>query len=229
MDKINTAATVLIVPGLRDFVAEHWQTHLQARLCKVRSVPPLQHDKLSHAHRVAAIQAEIEQIEGPIVIVAHSAGVLMTMHWAAKYQDQYLDPVQQLDQKQHLDLVQQSDKKQWIQAALLVAPPNLDQAWPDNYPTPESMRLKGWDHFLDLQLAFPSVVIASRNDPLASFSSVERMAQGWGSALLDLGDVGHLNPAAGYGYWPLAEQLVQQLDQHSAIDPSQFNAESTVV
>lgn len=218
MDKINTTATVLIVPELRDHVAEHWQTHLHARLGRVRSVPPLQANQLSHAHRVAAIQAEIERIAGPIVIVAHSAGVLMTMHWAAKYQQIYLN-------KKH----QQDQQKQWVQAALLVAPPNLDQAWPDNYPTPESMRLKGWDHFQDLQLAFPSVVVASRNDPLASFSSVERMAQGWGSTLLDLGDVGHLNPAAGYGHWPLAEQLVQQLDQHSAIDPSQFSAESTVV
>ena len=43
--------TVLMVPGLRDHVAEHWQTLLQAELQAqgrdVRCVPPLEHDKLS--------------------------------------------------------------------------------------------------------------------------------------------------------------------------------------
>jgi predicted alpha/beta hydrolase family esterase len=36
--------------------------------------------------------------------------------------------------------------------------------------------------------------------------------------LLDLGEVGHLNPAAGYGYWPLAEELVQDLIENSMVD-----------
>ena len=55
MEKIFTQATVLIIPGLRDHVAEHWQTLLEARLEKVRSVPPLQIDKLNCAKRVEAI------------------------------------------------------------------------------------------------------------------------------------------------------------------------------
>ena len=36
MEKLQTTATVLIVPGLRDHVAEHWQTLLAGRLAKVR-------------------------------------------------------------------------------------------------------------------------------------------------------------------------------------------------
>ncbi|WP_309675022.1 alpha/beta hydrolase, partial [Pseudomonas sp.] len=40
-----------------------------------------------------------------------------------------------------------------------------------------------------------------------------RMAEGWGSELLNLGDVGHLNPAAGYGRWPHAEALILELDR----------------
>ena len=77
-----TAATVLIVPGLRDHVAEHWQTLLAARLPKAVSVPPLTTDKLSLKARVAAISAAANSIEGPVVICAHSAGVVMTAHWA---------------------------------------------------------------------------------------------------------------------------------------------------
>ena len=75
MDKLQTAATVLIVPGLREHVAEHWQTVLEARLCKGRSVPPLETDKLDCAKRVEAIQHALEQIDGPVILVAHSAGV----------------------------------------------------------------------------------------------------------------------------------------------------------
>jgi predicted alpha/beta hydrolase family esterase len=37
------------------------------------------------------------------------------------------------------------------------------------------------------------------------------MAADWGSRLIDLGDVGHLNPAAGYGEWPQAESMINAL------------------
>ena len=59
MEKLQTTATVLIVPGLRDHVDEHWQTLLAGRLAKVRSVPPLQVDGLSCTARVEAILAHL--------------------------------------------------------------------------------------------------------------------------------------------------------------------------
>jgi predicted alpha/beta hydrolase family esterase len=60
-------------------------------------------------------------------------------------------------------------------------------------------------------LPFPSIVGGSRNDPLARFERVAEMAAAWGSRLVDLGEVGHLNPAAGYGQWPRAEALIREL------------------
>lgn len=187
MEKILTKATVLIIPGLRDHVAEHWQTHLESCLVRVATVPPLQADKLNCMKRVAAIQAQLTQIEGPVILVAHSAGVLMTVHWAAQYQHT-------------------------IKAALLVTPPDLNGSWPDNYPTTEALSQQGWTPLPMEALPFPSIVAASRNDPLASYPAVAEMAQNWGSQLIDLGAVGHLNPAAGFGPWPQALQLIQQLD-----------------
>ena len=50
-----SAATVVLVPGLRGHVEDHWQTHLERKLSSVRkvvSVPPLETDKLSCAARV---------------------------------------------------------------------------------------------------------------------------------------------------------------------------------
>ncbi|EJM86528.1 MULTISPECIES: RBBP9/YdeN family alpha/beta hydrolase [Pseudomonas] len=188
MDKLQTAATVLIVPGLREHVAEHWQTLLEARLSKVRSVPPQETDKLDCNKRVQAIQHALEQIDGPVILVAHSAGVLMVAHWAAQY-------------------------RRPIKGALLAAPPDLDAPWPSGYPSPETLRSQGWDPLPKGPLPFRSLVAASTNDHLASLEAVTHLAEGWGSELLNLGDVGHLNPAAGYGHWPQAEALILELDR----------------
>ena len=79
-----TAPTVLIVPGLRDAVASHWQTLLAARLPRVRAVPPMGRDDLDCAARVEAIEREAQAVEGPLVIVAHSGGVVMLAHWAQR-------------------------------------------------------------------------------------------------------------------------------------------------
>jgi uncharacterized protein len=62
--------TVLIVPGLRDLVALHWQTlpeaHLGAALRPVAVVPPLGRDDLDCDTKVAAIERAAQAIDGPI-------------------------------------------------------------------------------------------------------------------------------------------------------------------
>jgi len=40
---------------------------------------------------------------------------------------------------------------------------------------------------------------------------VAELAAAWGSKLVDLGGVGHLNPAAGYGCWTRAEEFIEEL------------------
>ena len=57
----------------------------------------------------------------------------------------------------------------------------------------------------------PSIVAASTNDPLASYERTAQYAKDWGSELVDIGAVGHLNPASGFGEWPLAEELIRRL------------------
>jgi predicted alpha/beta hydrolase family esterase len=75
-------ATVLIVPGLRDHVPEHWQTLLASRLPRVRGVTPIGRDKLDRLARVEAIEEAAASIDGAIIIVAHSGGVIAVTHWA---------------------------------------------------------------------------------------------------------------------------------------------------
>ncbi|KAA0016519.1 RBBP9/YdeN family alpha/beta hydrolase [Antrihabitans cavernicola] len=182
----DSKVTVVIVPGLRDHVADHWQTHLADQLEHTVTVPPLEHDKLSRAARVAALDEVVNSIDGPIVLVAHSAGVITTVHWA-----------------------QQSTRP--IVGALLATPADLEQPLPHGYPTADQLDDAGWTPIPRRRLPFPSIVAASSNDPLGSSRRIAGMAEAWGSRLVSLGPVGHLNPAAGYGRWPQAKDLVQDL------------------
>lgn len=180
------APTVLIVPGLRDHVAAHWQTKLAARLNRVRSVAPMGRDDLDCARRVAAVDQAAAAIDGPIIAVAHSGGVITLAHWA---------------QATHRSL----------RGALLATPSDFETEMPDGYPTMEQLRQGGWLPVPRGPLPFPSIVAASRNDPLGRFERIAALAQGWGSRLTDLGAVGHLNPASGFGEWPAAEGFIDEL------------------
>ncbi len=184
-------ATILIVPGLRDHVEDHWQTHLERKLSSVRkvvSVPPLETDKLSCAARVSAVRQAIEAIEGPIMVVAHSAGVIMMVHWAQKHTRK-------------------------LEGVLLAAPPDFKSPLPAGYPTLDVLQANGWLPVPRRPLPFRSIVAASTNDPLGTLDRVTRMAKDWGSELVDVGAVGHINPASGFGEWPLAERFIQALER----------------
>ncbi|AQH04902.1 alpha/beta hydrolase (plasmid) [Burkholderia sp. KK1] len=173
------ASTILMVPGLRDHVEDHWQTHFANAHANVRTVPPLQRDKFDCGARVAALDAALAHIDGPVVLVAHSAGVMITVHWALRA----------------------LPARRKIEGALLVTPPDFDAPLPEGYPTPDELRLHGWLPTPRERLPFPCVVAASRNDPLARFERVAGMAQDWGARLVDLGCAGHMNPASGFGEW----------------------------
>jgi predicted alpha/beta hydrolase family esterase len=181
-----TEPTILIVPGLRDHVPAHWQTLLAAQLDRVRTVEPMGRTDLDCRTKVEAIEREAQAIDGPVIIVAHSGGAVMVAHWAAQ-------------------------TRRPILGALLATPPDFEQPMPEGYPTIEEMRAGGWFPVPRAPLPFPSIVTASRNDPLGRFERVAELAACWGSKLVDLGEVGHLNPASGYGEWPEAEVFIREL------------------
>jgi predicted alpha/beta hydrolase family esterase len=181
--------TFLFVPGLRDHVADHWQSILERKLPKASAVPRMERDaqgKLSCAAWVDALDRSLEEIDGPVVLVAHSAGVIITVHWAQCH-------------------------RRAINGALLAAPPDFESPLPEGYPTMEVLQQNGWTPVPRDPLPFPSIVAASTNDPLGRFDRVAALASAWGGRLIDVGAVGHLNPASGFGEWPLAEALLREL------------------
>jgi len=86
-------------------------------------------------------------------------------------------------------------------AALLVAVP--DPAGPD---FPEVAASFG--PVPRVPLAFPSRIVASRNDPYGTFAFAERCAAAWGSALTDVGAAGHINADSALGDWPEGQRLL---------------------
>jgi len=189
------APTILVVPGLRDHVAQHWQTLLAARLQNerrpVRSVTPMGRDDLSCTARVEAIEREAQAIAGPVVIVAHSGGCISVAHWARR-------------------------TRRAVRAALLATPPDFETPMPAGYPSLEALDDAGWLPVPRERLPFRSIVATSRNDPLASFDRALALAAAWGSECVDLGAVGHLNPASGHGEWPGVDALLELLAQPAA-------------
>jgi len=178
--------TVVIVPGLRDHVEQHWQTLLARRLPNAVSVPPMGREDLDCGKRVEQLERIVQAIEGPIVLVAHSGGCLTVAHWSRRTTRE-------------------------VQGALLATPPDFERPMPEGYPRMEALRQAGWFPVPRGKLPFRSLVLASRNDPLGQPERVAELARHWGAALFDLGEVGHLNPASGYGEWPAADEWISWL------------------
>ena len=182
-----TAATVVLVPGLRGSVEDHWQTRLAATLPDARMVPPLGRNEPSLVARTALLDRIVEDVDGPVILVAHSAGVLATVHWAATYPGTA------------------------VVGALLATPPALAAELPPEYPSIDRLRAHGWLPIPRSLLPFPSIVAGSADDPLGNPVRVRSLAASWGSRWHDLGAVGHLNPVSGFGEWPEAVELIGRL------------------
>lgn len=178
--------TVLFVPGLRDHVSEHWQTIMAAELPGSRTVAPLERDKLSREARVEALDRAIVDIDGPVVLAAHSAGCLMVAHWAETH-----------------------DRP--IAGALLATPADVETPLPEGYPSLDALGENGWLPTPRKPLPFRTVVAASTNDPLSSLDRTVTLATEWKSKIVLVGDVGHLNPAAGFGSWAQGKVLLNAL------------------
>ncbi len=83
-----------------------------------------------------------------------------------------------------------------VAGAFLVAPPDVEN------PTIRPRHLLTFGPASREPLPFPSMTLASRNDPFCDFDKAQAMAAGWGSAFIDAGHSGHLNHESGHGPWP---------------------------
>jgi predicted alpha/beta hydrolase family esterase len=91
-----------------------------------------------------------------------------------------------------------------IRAALLAAVP--DPAGPGFPAEAIGFAPLPLQHF-----SFPSIVVASTDDPYGSPAHAQACAAAWGSRLVNIGAAGHINASSGLGQWPEGYALLQQL------------------
>src|SRR5258708_3069249 len=93
-----------------------------------------------------------------------------------------------------------------IKGALLVAPSDTEA---DSYPAGTT----GFTPVRLLQLPFRSITVASSNDLYVTIERARLFADSWGSKLIDIGEVGHINAASGIGEWAPGLEYLSLLDR----------------
>src|SRR6266404_414078 len=91
-----------------------------------------------------------------------------------------------------------------IKGALLVAPSDPEAA---TY----TFETEGFSPLPLRPLNFPSIVVASDNDPYITIPRALQFSEAWGSRLENIGDAGHINADSGFGEWPEGEKLLSEL------------------
>lgn len=130
---------------------------------------------------LARLEDSVLACDEPAVLVAHSLGCILVAAWSARTRNAHR-----------------------VKAALLVAPADAER--PDlREPLPT------WSPIDLAVLAFPSVVVASSDDPLCELDRSRLFAHAWGAQFIEYGAAGHLNADSGLASWPEGHVLLQDL------------------
>lgn len=166
-------ADILIIPGLGNASPLHWQSRWQDKMSTARRV---EQDNWRHPVRSdwsARLNAEIRAASRPVILIAHSVGVLTVAHAARDWEAGR------------------------VAGAFLVGPsdwerPDMEQRFPGHgfAPVPRE------------PLGCPALVLASSNDPACDVTTAERWALGWQARFAVAGEAGHFDESDGFGPWP---------------------------
>src|SRR6478609_10395528 len=132
---------------------------------------------------IARLEDVVLGCDEPAVLVAHSLGCILVAAWAGV-----------------------SRNTERVKGALLVAPGDTER---------QEVRgaLRSWTPIPLDTLQFPTVLVASHDDPYCRFERARLFATAWGSRLVDHGNSGHINAESGLGSWPEGHLLLQELLQ----------------
>lgn len=128
---------------------------------------------------LAALQTAVAKASEPPFLVAHSLACLLVAHWSAR---QLGTPVK---------------------GAFLVAVPDPDGP---AFPVEAAGTFRDVP---DAPLRFPSVIVASEDDPYGTLAYSRSPANVWGAGLVVAGRLGHINGASELGAWQLGRMLFE--------------------
>jgi predicted alpha/beta hydrolase family esterase len=169
-------AEILVIPGLGGSGPDHWQSRWEAKIPAVRRVAQADWENPGLAAWRDRIVEEVARAARPVVLVAHSLGALAAVHAAP--------------------FLARGESSGRVKGGFLVAPPSAKVLAGLDALDPAFLTVPGEP------LPFTSLLIASRNDPFASFADSEVLAHTLGAELIDAGFSGHINSDSGHGPWP---------------------------
>ncbi|MDQ6469114.1 alpha/beta hydrolase [Flavobacterium sp. LHD-80] len=172
---------LLILPGLGNSGDKHWQTFWHDKFKNSIRLVQDNWDEPLREDWISRLNEEIAKLENPTILVAHSLAVSLVLHWA------------------------ENNSNKNIIGALLVAPADVDS--PEH--TPDIVR--NFSPMPLYKLPFPSIVVASENDPYATFERKQYFAEKWGSDFVNVGKQGHINSDSDLKYWEEGQVILNQL------------------
>ena len=178
-------ADFLILPGLGSSGPGHWQQRWAERLANAAIVEQADWDEPDMDDWVSTMEQAVLMATRPVVLVAHSLAVIAVAHLGQRL----------VDTK--------------VRGAFLVAPPDVEQ-----HPEVPEATL-AFAPIPREPLPFPSMLVASSNDPYCSVDRAVEFATCWGSDFHLAGEAGHINQTSGHGPWPegllMFTRLMQRL------------------
>ncbi len=179
----DTEITALILPGIGDSDAAHWQSQWQSSHQNFLRVNQREWHNPVCQEWVDTLEQAVTKYGEKVVLIAHSLGCLLVAHWA-------------------------SHTNRNIHGALLVAPPS-----PDAAPAAAIFNTvtTGFLPIPMKLLNFQSIVVASSNDPYSNLNFSKSCAVAWGSRFVNIGDTGHINTSSEIGAWSDGFSLFKQL------------------
>ena len=168
----------VIVPGVGGSEHDHWQSWLQRQLKSCSRVQQQDWNKPVLHEWIEQFVKTVQAIQEPIQIVAHSFGCLTTVAALAQY----------------------PELNQNIKNLVPVAPANPARFGDAGFARDSQNNYQQYFHQLKLQV--PTQMIISENDPWLNFQDALQLAKAWKIRPKNLGQVGHINVASGFGPFP---------------------------
>ena len=174
---------ILTIPGLGGSGPGHWQSVWEQTRGDTVRVDLGMWDTPHRNAWVTKLDQAIRTADAPIILAAHSLGCLAVAWWAELAGQPWGWPVA---------------------GAMLVAPPDVDR-------TAACEAIRGFSPTPRTLLPFPSIVVASDEDPYATVQRSFDMAREWGSHFIDIGAHGHINAESDLSAWREGQALLERL------------------
>ena len=173
---------ILTVPGGGGSGPDHWHTHWERQDRRIERVEQTNWNGGTSADWISTLNSVIGSSDKPVILVAHSLGNIVVAHWAELHSGP-------------------------VVGALLVAPADVENsAWVEGGSLYERFQ-----PIPMLELPFPSILVASTDDPYLELPRAEAIASAWNSQLEVIGPLGHIGSGEHLKLWPHGQELLKHI------------------